>query len=170
MLTGNPPPDQPFTRHPLTAADRPWVTALICDHWGGPTVVSRGVAHHVADCPGFYALAEGKRIGLITYHITGRACEIVTLDSMRWGIGVGVALIEAVKGAAITAGCTRLWLITTNDNTHALRFYQRQGFVLAALHVNALAESRKLKPGIPLVGMDGIILRDEIELAMDLLI
>jgi len=54
----------------------------------------------------------------------------------------------------------------TNDNTHALRFYQKQGFHLHALRVNALAESRKLKPEIPEVGNDGIPLRDEIELSM----
>jgi hypothetical protein len=48
----------------------------------------------------------------------------------------------------------------------ALRFYQQRGFVLAAIHRNALEQSRKLKPEIPLVGNDGIPLRDEIELEM----
>jgi hypothetical protein len=48
----------------------------------------------------------------------------------------------------------------------ALRFYQQCGFVLAAIHRNALEQSRKLKPEIPLVGNDGIPLRDEIELEM----
>lgn len=33
---------------------------------------------------------------------------------------------------------------------------------------NALARSRELKPGIPIIGMDGILLRDEIELEMAL--
>jgi ribosomal protein S18 acetylase RimI-like enzyme len=61
-------------------------------------------------------------------------------------------------------GCKRLWLITTNDNLHALRFYQRRGMHIAAVHVNALEESRRIKPEIPLMGMDGIPLRDEIEL------
>jgi hypothetical protein len=57
-------------------------------------------------------------------------------------------------------------LVTTNDNLNALRFYQKRGFVLVAVHRNALEVSRKLKPEIPLVGMDSIPLRDEIELEM----
>ena len=75
-------------------------------------------------------------------------------------------LIEQVKDIARSVGCKRLWLITTNDNMHAVRFYQRRGFMLVAVHRNALAVSRKLKPEIPLIGVDGIPLRDEIELAM----
>jgi hypothetical protein len=63
-------------------------------------------------------------------------------------------------------GCTRLWLITTNDNLHALRFYQKRGFMLVAVHRNAVEQSRKLKPEIPLYGKDGIPIRDEIELEM----
>lgn len=62
----------------------------------------------------------------------------------------------------------RLWLITTNDNMEALRFYQKRGFILSALYPNALEESRKLKPEIPEVGLEGIPLRDEIELEFKL--
>ena len=49
-----------------------------------------------------------------------------------------------------------------------MRFYQKRGFVLVAVHRNALAESRRLKPEIPLIGIDDIPLRDEIELEMEL--
>ena len=83
-------------------------------------------------------------------------------------VGAGTALIEAVAGAARAAGCARLWLITTNDNLRALRFYQRRGFRLAALHRDALARSRELKPSIAEIGLDGIPLRDELELELDL--
>ena len=55
--------------------------------------------------------------------------------------------------------------MTTNDNLHALRFYQRKGFTLAGLRPNALAQTRKQKP-VPLLGADGIPIRDEIELEM----
>jgi hypothetical protein len=37
---------------------------------------------------------------------------------------------------------------------------------MAAIHRGAVDESRKLKPGIPLIGAHGIPLRDEIELEM----
>jgi hypothetical protein len=101
---------------------------------------------------------------LITYRLAGASCEIISLDSLRPGIGVGTALIDAVAVAARQTGCRRLWLITTNDNLNALGFYQKRGFVLAAVHPDAVAEARLLKPNIPLVGLNGIPLRDEIEL------
>ena len=60
----------------------------------------------------------------------------------------------------------RVWLITTNDNTPAVRFYQKKGFSLVAVYRNAIEASRKLKPEIPLKGIDGIPIRDEIELEL----
>jgi ribosomal protein S18 acetylase RimI-like enzyme len=138
------------------------------ERWGNHLVVSRGKLHDAAALPGFWASQQGQMIGLVTYDITADSCELVTLDSVVEGIGVGSALIAAVKDAARAANCQRLWLITTNDNLPALGFYQKRGFRLTAVHRNALAESRKLKPQIPLIGLDGIPLRDEIELEMPL--
>jgi ribosomal protein S18 acetylase RimI-like enzyme len=86
------------------------------------------------------------------------------MKSLAEGIGVGSALVNAVKTIAASAKCRRLWLVTTNDNTYALRFYQKRGFQIVAAHRNALERSRKLKPEIPLEGVDGIPIRDEIEL------
>ena len=80
------------------------------------------------------------------------------------GIGVGSALLEAMKKKAREFGCRRMWLITTNDNLPALGFYQKQGFHLVRVYPNAMERSRKLNPTIPLVGIDGIPLRDELEL------
>jgi hypothetical protein len=57
---------------------------------------------------------------------------------------------------------------TTNDNTRALRFYQRAGFHLTALRPGAVTAARKSKPEIPELGEDGIPIRDEIELTMEL--
>jgi len=148
---------------------RPWAAALLARSWGETRVVSRGRIHQADRLAGFVALIDGQPAGLLTYHIEGAACEIVTLDSLLEKRGVGTALIEAAAGAARAAGCTRLWLITTNDNTPALRFYQRRGFVLAALHRGAVEQSRRLKPSIPLTGLDGIPIRDEIELERALL-
>jgi ribosomal protein S18 acetylase RimI-like enzyme len=156
-----------FAIYPLTERDGDKVEQFITEHWGSNIVVSRGVIHRSDKLPGFVAVDEqGAWIGLITYHIQGDACEIVTLDSLRPDRGIGTALIEAVKAAARQAGCKRVWLITTNDNLHALKFYQKRGFTLVALHSNAIEQSRKLKPQIPLIGNDGIPIRDEIELAL----
>ena len=153
---------------PLDPEDREWADALLRENWGGLLMVSRGRVHDLATSPGIVALAGGERVGLVTYHIAGGECEITSLDSLREGIGVGTSLIAATGEVAVAAGCRRLWLITTNDNTPALRFYQRRGLVLVALHRDAIAESRRLKPQIPLTGIDGIPIRDEIELELPL--
>ena len=105
-------------------------------------------------------------MGLVTYNIQEGSCEIVTLNSTYPSCGVGTALIQAVKDITIKSGCKRLWLITTNDNVNASRFYQKRGFVLVAVHRNALEQSRKLKPEISMIGYHGIPLRDEIEMEM----
>lgn len=149
---------------PLEINDRGWVSQFILEHWGSDKVVSHGVVYFPQDLPGFVAMYDAEKVGLVTYNITGTSCEIVTIDSIRPSSGVGTALIEAVKNTAIKSGCKRLWLITTNDNLNALRFYQKRGFVLVAVHRNALELSRKLKPEIPLIGHQGIPLQDEIEL------
>lgn len=157
----------------LADSDRAWANHLLSSAWGSTLVVSRGVPRDAADLPGFVAWRGAERAGLLTYHILGSTvssmkatnCEIVTLNSVIEGIGVGTALIQAVTGYARAVGCKRLWLITTNDNLYALGFYQRRGFRLTALYPDALVASRKLKPGIPLIGKNDIPLRDELELA-----
>lgn len=153
---------------PLRPEDRDWVERFVAEHWGAAMVVGHGTIYYPHELPGFAAVQAGERVGLVTYRIEGERCEIVTLDSLRPSSGVGTALIEAVKQVARRAGCTRLWLTTTNDNMNALRFYQKRGFALVALRPNALALSRRLKPQIPLIGDHGIPLRDEIDLAMEL--
>jgi len=155
-----------FYLRPLTQDDRTWVAHFLQERWRSTQIISRGKSHDASALPGFVAMQAGEPVGLAIYRIDGGQCEIVTLDSLIEGIGVGSALIAAVRDVALQAGCKRLWLITTNDNLPALRFYQKRGFVLAALYPNALEQSRKLKPEISLIGIDGVPLRDELELEM----
>ena len=150
----------------IKATDQTWIKEFLTDHWGTPLVVSHGQSHRADQLPGFVASLDEEAVGLATYHIRGQECELVTLDSWRENLGIGTALIEAVKQEALRAHCFRLWLITTNDNIHALGFYQKRGFHLVAVHADAMAESRKIKPSIPEIGMYGIPLRDELELEL----
>ena len=152
----------------LENSDRSWARQLLEAEWGGNIVVSRGRVHDASQLPGFIALDGTRPLGLVTYRIDADACELITLNSLTHGIGIGSALVSEVKEIARAAGCRRLWLITTNDNTRALRFYQKNSFRLVALHRDALEESRELKPSIPLVGLNGIQLRDELELEIAL--
>jgi ribosomal protein S18 acetylase RimI-like enzyme len=150
----------------LSVDDKDWVEKLMPELWGDSTVVGHGTVYRPHELPGFVALQDGEVVGLLTYCTEGENCEVVTINSLRPASGIGTALIEAASNAARQAGCKRLWLITTNDNLTALRFYQKRGFVLAALHRDAVEQSRKLKPAIPLVGESGIPLRDELELEL----
>lgn len=152
----------------LRADDQDWVRRLLEQRWLSAQIVTRGRVHDADNLPGFVAEGPGGRLGLLTYCLDADQCEVVTLDSLAERQGVGTALLAAVEHAARQGGCRRLWLITTNDNLHALRFYQQRGFALVALHRNALDVSRQLKPEIPLIGMDDIPLRDEVELEMTL--
>jgi DNA-3-methyladenine glycosylase I len=156
-----------FVVAPVQDSDRPWVVAFLNEHWGGTQIISRERVHQADGLAAFVAVRDGQPVGLVTYHVEGTSCEIVSIDSLVEGIGIGAALIEAVK-AAVAGRCSRLWLITTNDNLPALRFYQKRGFCLVAVHPGAMDAARRLKPSIPLVGRDGIPLRDEIELEMAL--
>lgn len=151
---------------PITEQEHAWVRQFAIAHWDANIVIGHGVTYELDKQPGFIATKNGERVGLITYHTQGLECEIVSLNSLHESEGIGTELIETVKQVALQAGCTRLWLITTNDNLHALRFYQKRGFMLVAVHRNAVEQARKLKPEIPLYGNDGIPIRDEIELEM----
>jgi len=152
----------------LSNEDKSWALRLLQENWGSAIMVTRGKIHRVDELPGFIAIHDGKPAGLITYEVVGDDCEITSMNSLVEGQGIGSALADAVKDAAAAAGCRRLWLITTNDNTAALRFWQKRGFKLVAVYPDAVEQSRRIKPEIPLIGNDGIPIRDEIELEMTL--
>ena len=155
--------------HTITKKDIPWVTEVFQREWGADFVVSRGAKHFAADLQGFYAADDsGKRVGLVTYEVVGNDCEMVTLNAFTDHIGIGTELVKRLRKMAIAHGCHRLWLVTTNDNLDALRFYQRRGFTLVQVVPNAIEDSRKLKPSIPMEGFYKIPIRDEIILEMNI--
>ena len=128
-------------------------------------VARLGTLEHALEHPALLAEHDGKLVGVLTFVLADAECEILTLHAAERFRGTGSALIEAVERMAAEAGCGRIWLITTNDNVDALRFYQRRGFRLAALHRSGVDESRaRVKPEIPRIGDHGIELRDELEL------
>ena len=152
---------------PREAADQAAAQAFLARH-DSLRAARLGELVHPLDHPAFVAeAADGQLLGMLTY-VPGhdwRQCEILTLHADEQWRGAGTALIEAVGQLARQQGCARLWVITTNDNVDALRFYQRRGFCLVNVHRGAVDRSRaRLKPEIPPVGAYGIPLRDEIEL------
>jgi ribosomal protein S18 acetylase RimI-like enzyme len=120
--------------------------------WGARIVVAHGVVHEPESLDGFVGEDDGRRVGLLTYLARDDACEIVTIDAFEPGRGIGTALLDAVKAL----GHRRLWLVTTNDNIRAQRFYERSGFRLVAVREGEIERSRRLKPQIPDVGEAGV--------------
>ncbi|HEY2958667.1 MAG TPA: GNAT family N-acetyltransferase [Actinomycetota bacterium] len=149
------------------ADDRPAVAAFLAQR-GATRVARRNQLVDPLEHPALLAEDQrgGRLLGVLTYVVDrDRAqCEVLTLHAVQQWRGVGTALLQLVEQAA-QQGCGRLWLVTTNDNVDALRFYQRRGFRLAALRRGAVDDGRaRLKPEIPTVGDYGIPLRDELEL------
>jgi ribosomal protein S18 acetylase RimI-like enzyme len=145
-------------------SDRDEVEAFLAERHSA-RVARLGRLEQPLDHPALVAERDGALAGVLTFVLGEGDCEILTLHAAKRFGGTGTALVEAVEALATEAGCQRLWLITTNDNVDALRFYQRRGFRLAALHRGAVDRSREqLKPEIPRVGDHGIDLRDELEL------
>ncbi|WP_432995200.1 GNAT family N-acetyltransferase [Dactylosporangium sp. CA-233914] len=144
--------------------DRAWVREVLAGAWAGTRVVVRGRSRDAAGLPGFVAVEDGRRVGLLTYDTGPTGLEVVTLNAVEPGIGAGTALLDGARRVAAEHGLTRVWLITTNDNVDALRFYQRRGMRITAVHPGGVDRGRLVKPAIPLDGKYGIEIHDEIEL------
>jgi len=143
------------------AEDEGWAEDLLKRRLGGRLQARRGELVDMLALPGLVAEEDQDRAGILVYDVRGEACELAAIATAIGQRGVGTHLVEALK----TKVSGRIWLVTTNDNLDALRFYQRRGFVLAALRPGAVLQARqRLKPTIPETGAYGIPLRDEIEL------
>jgi ribosomal protein S18 acetylase RimI-like enzyme len=150
---------------PLGDDDRGWVRDFVRDRWGDETVVGHGVVYRPAALPGLVLIDDdGNRAGLLTFVIEADSCEIVTIDAVVEGRGYGSRLLDEIARVAREAGCSRLWLITTNDNERAIGFYLAYGFEVVEIREGAIEASRKLKPSIPLVNDRGVPITDEIEM------
>jgi GNAT superfamily N-acetyltransferase len=146
-------------------SDRQWADAYMDEWFGGALQVRRGERLDVLALPGFVAERDGGPAGIATYRLENGNCELAFIAAFERHQGTGTALLEAVLEAV--APCDRVWVVTTNDNLDALRFYQRRGFRLSAIRTGAVDWSREhVKPHIGLVGDFGIPLRDEIELEL----
>jgi ribosomal protein S18 acetylase RimI-like enzyme len=154
---------------PLTDADRAWAIEVETESWGAPVAARLGELIDPTELPAFVAYLDGERAGLASYAVRGDECEVATMRSLIEGRGVARALLDAVRDAAEEAGCTRLWLITTNDNLRALELYQRWGMEIVAFHRHAVTEARRrLKPSIPERARNGIPIAHELELELRL--
>ena len=130
-------------------------------------VARRGELVDARRCPRLVATIDGRLVGVLTYVPGADSVEALTVHAVAPGRGIGTALLAGLRERAQANGWRRIWLITTNDNVDALRFYQRRGFRLVSVDAGAVDRSRAaLKPSIPAIGSHGIPIRDELELEL----
>ncbi|WP_138494450.1 GNAT family N-acetyltransferase [Paenibacillus pinistramenti] len=149
---------------PLSELPKEQVTAFFKQKWGSSLMASKGRVHHLEQLPGLAVVSEEQITGLLTYQIAGGECEIVTVNSTVRGQGTAALMLDELQHIAAAKGCTRMWCIVTNDNIHAIRFFQKNGMTLCSFYRNALEDNRRLKPQIPMTGQDGIPIEHELEL------
>lgn len=149
-------------------SDRAVVTSILTAFSGSTTVAVHGAAFEAADLPALIAEQDGRVVGLLTYEISDQELEVISLNATQQRVGVGTVLLAAAVERARQADARRVWLVTTNDNLDALRFYQRRGMRIVGVTPGAVDASRALKPSIPLAGEYGIALHDELTLEVQL--
>ena len=147
----------------LVETDLDYISGGLVDHFGATQVVSRGKVHECLGLEGYVAWQGSERVGFVQHHIEGAEMEVVAIVSDKTGRGIGRMLLDAVVACCRQQELLRCWLITTNNNQIAIRFYEQQGWRLVAVHADAMLSSRRIKPEIPLCDSAGVPIRDELE-------
>jgi peroxiredoxin/N-acetylglutamate synthase-like GNAT family acetyltransferase len=142
-------------------------------NWHATAIWSRGVTFHADRLHTFVARRGGEWAGHVTLAFEkdgadAGCCEVITLAAKESAGGVGSRLLEAAEDEARLRGCERVYLTTTNDNLRAIEFYQKRGWRLAALHKASMDRCREAGKHVPMLGLNGIPLRDELELELGL--
>jgi ribosomal protein S18 acetylase RimI-like enzyme len=102
--------------------------STVRERWPHELLVGRGRVRQAPELSALVAVHDRERVGLLTYVIEGGVAELVTLDALRPGPGVGAMLIEALAERAPRSGAQHLIAMVTNDNVRGLRYYQRLAF------------------------------------------
>jgi ribosomal protein S18 acetylase RimI-like enzyme len=158
-----------YTLRPVEREDRLMVEQVLVQMWGAIKVyaVTLGGLVDASVLPGWIAEQSGTVVGLLTYRMSGSTLDLVTINAYRSGAGIGTVLIEKLAAQAPALGAKRIRVAVTNDNTDALRFYQRRGFHLIGVRSDAMTKARRRhKPDIPELGHHGIPIRDELDLEL----
>jgi ribosomal protein S18 acetylase RimI-like enzyme len=146
-------------------ADRIAAARLAWSTPGDTLVVAHDTSYDTATLPALLAERDdGTVVGLLHYTTHPDAVEVVSLAAEPRRGGTGTALLAAAYERAGQLGLPRVWLVTTNDNLDALRFYQRRGMRITGVDPGAVDRARRRKPSIPATGENGIALHDEIRL------
>ncbi|MCP4594078.1 MAG: GNAT family N-acetyltransferase [bacterium] len=157
-----------MARRRIQDDDRQVIAEFIEHHWHSKVVVSQGKSYHPHELDGLIDWRDDSIAGLVTWLHEEDELQLLTLNSVLAGQGIGSALMLMAIDYAREKDLGKVWLTTTNDNLSAIGFYQRLGFRLTAVNVGVVDEARKIKPQIPETGQKGIPIHDEIVLELNL--
>jgi GNAT superfamily N-acetyltransferase len=111
----------------------------------------------------------GERLhGMATWMTSGRIMHVIAVNAFTEMRGAGVGLVDAMIRHGREAGLALLRATISNDNMVALRFYQKRGFRITGFNRGIFDAMRHVMPSIPVNGLDGIPMHDEIELEFPL--
>jgi GNAT superfamily N-acetyltransferase len=109
--------------------DQSWIEWLSNERWGWE---GRVIAHgEIFDTRRLPAIVAGEREGLATYQIrrtnTSTYAELISLDALTSGCGVGTALVEGLVSKLRAEGVNILRVTTTNDTRMRFDFINVEG-------------------------------------------
>lgn len=148
--------------------DRAELESLLRLRWPDSELIIGGQFVRPEHVEGLGAYADERLHGMATWRSVGRVMHIVAVNAFTDLKGVGIGLTDAMIAHGKSKGMHILRATITNDNTIAMRFYQKRGFRMTALHPGMIDAMRNVKPSIPETGLDGIPIHDEVELELDL--
>jgi [ribosomal protein S18]-alanine N-acetyltransferase len=118
----------------MTSADLDGVLDLEFALFGDEAWSRQMLAGELAQQPGnrYYLVAEdeGTLVGYAGLLVAGGQADVLTIAvaTIRWGQGIGSALIEALLAEAMRRACTEMFLEVRADNLRAQQLYRRWGF------------------------------------------
>ena len=115
---------------PITIDNKQRVIHFFEEHWGSSQMIISSGIYDCAKLVGFLYEESDEILGLLTYTIHEDALEVISLDSIREGQGIGSKLMHELELLAKKVGLEKITLITTNDNLAALKFYQKKAIAL----------------------------------------
>ena len=146
----------------LETVDSEYIRAHLAETWGWPLITAVRTYGPADELDGLAWRDEwGDFQGLIAWHVDGQRAEIVSVDAYQQGRHIGGRLLDGAEVALRERGVNHVSITTTNDNLRALAFYQRRGYRLVKLDLDAMNRVRAVKPNVPTIGLP---LRDMIEL------
>lgn len=144
----------------ISDTNRAAATDYFVKRWYSDAMVISSGVYHIKELRGFIYTANSRIQGMITYD-EKEVFEIISLDSSVENQGIGASLVAEIEKLSSTKQ-KNLYLVTTNDNLNALKFWQKRGFRITGIQPGAVDKVRKKKSSIPIIGDFGIPLHDEI--------